>query len=76
MKTKRSITISEDILMSIEQIAGKVNSSSEFIENILRKYLLERKAKEEQLRDLEIINNNSEYLNQEAEDVLEYQITL
>ena len=76
MKTKRSITISEDILMSIEQIVGKTNSSSEFIENILRKYLLEKKAKEQQLRDLEILNNNAEYLNQEAKDVLEYQIAL
>ncbi|HLC17213.1 MAG TPA: hypothetical protein VJL89_13405 [Thermodesulfovibrionia bacterium] len=76
MKSKRAINISEDILISIDQIIGEPNSSSEFIENILRKYLLERQAKKQQLKDLEIINSNSEYLNKEAKDVLDYQIAL
>lgn len=45
MEIRNSITISKDILTTIDQIIGKTKSRSEFIEELLCKYLLERSKK-------------------------------
>jgi metal-responsive CopG/Arc/MetJ family transcriptional regulator len=55
---------------------GDINDRSEFIESILREYLDEVTKKDQNLKDLEILNHNSEYFNDEAEDVLTYQMNL
>ena len=76
MKIKTSITLSEDVLESIDHIVGKSKNRSAFIENALRDYLEKRAKKLRDKRDLEILNKNSERLNREAEDVLSYQVEL
>ena len=38
--------------------------------------LLRHNAQKQKQDDLEILNRNSDYLNQEATDVLEYQVSL
>ncbi len=76
MKIKTSITLSEDILKSIDKILGNSRNRSAFIEAALRAYLAQRAKKSRDNKDLEILNKNSESLNKEAEDVLAYQVEL
>ncbi len=74
MKMKTSITLSEDVVEQLDVIAESGESRSEIIERMLREGLAERARRERDLRDLELINDNAEELNEEAEDVLGYQV--
>jgi metal-responsive CopG/Arc/MetJ family transcriptional regulator len=76
MKFKTSITLSEDLLKTIDEYAKEYNNRSEFIEEAVRAFikLLLRRQREE--KDLEIINRRADYLNQEAKEVLAYQVDL
>ena len=73
MKTKTSITLSQDVLAIVDQRA-KANNRSEFIETALWAYIAQLARDEQNARDLEIINRNAERLNQEAAEVLTYQV--
>ncbi len=73
MKVKTSITLSEDVVEAVDELAGEVGSRSEFIETALRSYIALRKRDEQNSRDLEIINRRHVRLNREAEDVLAFQ---
>ncbi len=76
MKIKTSITLSEEILKSIDLHIGTYRSRSEFLETAARIYIEQLKKTEAEQRDLEIINKNVDTLNNEADDVLGYQITI
>lgn len=74
MKTKTSITLSQEILSMIDGYLEGEGNRSAFIELAVRTYMeILQKNKRDQ-RDLEIINSVSEKLNREAEDVLAYQV--
>ena len=73
MKEKTSITLSREVLARIDRLAGSSHSRSAFIENVLRRYLLDRERAAVQASDLERINRAAERLNSEAADVMEYQ---
>jgi metal-responsive CopG/Arc/MetJ family transcriptional regulator len=55
---------------------GKNKNRSEFIENAVRAFIMQLMQKQQDARDLEIINRHSDSLNQEAADVLTYQVDL
>ncbi|MBE2201234.1 MAG: hypothetical protein IAE79_21650 [Anaerolinea sp.] len=74
MKVKTSITLSEDLLETVDEFAAKYKNRSEFLEIILRKAIAQMIRDEQNERDLQIINEHAERLNQEAEDVLAYQV--
>jgi len=76
MKTKTSITISQDVLELVDEHVKGENNRSAFIELAIRTYLevLERQKRDQ--NDLSIINQNAESLNREATDVLRYQTEL
>ena len=76
MKIKTSITISEEILNSVDKYTGEKKNRSEFIEKAIRNYINQLIREEQNAKDLEILNNNAEKLNQEAEEVLMYQVEL
>ena len=76
MKIKTSITLSNDILEAIDQHMGAYRSRSEFLETAARIFIEQLKKKEAEQRDLDIINQNSDTLNHEAEDVLGYQVPI
>ena len=76
MKIKTSITLSEEVLLEIDQIRGESKNRSAFIEIAIRDFLKKRAKKIRDDRDLEILNRNSKRLNREAEDVLSYQVEL
>ena len=76
MKLKTSITLSEEILKAIDLHIGACKSRSEFLETAARYFIEQIKRKEAEQRDLEIIDKCSDTLNDEAEDVLGYQVPI
>jgi metal-responsive CopG/Arc/MetJ family transcriptional regulator len=85
MKEKTSITLSKEILAAIDRMAGSKQkgskqkgskqSRSAFIEAVLARYLRQQARAQIEARDLELINNAADELNEEVEDVLHYQQT-
>ncbi|MGB2644762.1 MAG: ribbon-helix-helix domain-containing protein [Candidatus Acidiferrum sp.] len=73
MKTKTSVTLSEDVLSEVDRLAGSKQSRSAFIERVLRKYLRDQSKTILHARDLARINRAAEQLNREAADVLDFQ---
>jgi Arc/MetJ-type ribon-helix-helix transcriptional regulator len=76
MKTKTSITLSNEVLKAIDLYIGDYRSRSEFIETATRKFIAQLARKEAERSDLELINGYTDALNAEAEDVLTYQVPL
>jgi metal-responsive CopG/Arc/MetJ family transcriptional regulator len=90
MKEKTSITLSKEILAAIDRMVGSKQkgskqkgskqkgskqSRSAFIEAVLARYLRQQARAQIEARDLELINNAADELNEEVEDVLRYQQT-
>ncbi|KPK87428.1 hypothetical protein AMJ80_12130 [bacterium SM23_31] len=76
MKIKTSITLSKELLSAIDNKSIGHKSRSDFIENAVWKYILYILREEQSKKDLEIINHNSDSLNKEANDVLDYQVSI
>ncbi len=76
MKVKTSITLSGDLLKTIDEHTRGYNSRSEFIEEAVRVFIRLLIRRQQEARDLEIINRRADYLNQEAKEVLAYQVDL
>lgn len=73
MKQKISITLSNEVLERIDELAGSKQSRSAFVERVIRRYLRDRTRAALHARDLERLNRSADRLNQEVADVLEYQ---
>lgn len=73
MKSKTSITLSEDLIVSIDSLIGPGGNRSAFIEAALRKAVSAFEREQRNKRDIGIINRNAGRLNREAEDALSYQ---
>lgn len=73
MKVKTSITISEDLIETVDRLTDGAGRRSEFIEAALRAYISQRRRDEQNRRDLEIINRRHVRLNKEAADALSFQ---
>lgn len=76
MKVKTSITLSEDVMHSIDKLRGKGENRSVLIEKAVTDYIEKHRQAERNLRDLDIINKRADKLNREVEDVLSYQVDL
>jgi metal-responsive CopG/Arc/MetJ family transcriptional regulator len=74
MKSKTSITLSEDLLVSVKRAARKGESRSETIERLLRERLSEEAARRAREKETALINRHADELNAEALDVLDYQV--
>jgi len=74
MKVKTSVTLAEDLLKAIDEQPGPHKSRSDFIEKAVRAYISQAIRDRQNARDLDIINRHAERLNQEASDVLTYQV--
>lgn len=73
MKSKTSITLSEDILVSVKRVARKGESRSGTIERLLRERLNDEAARRAREKEIALINRHADALNAEALDVLAYQ---
>jgi metal-responsive CopG/Arc/MetJ family transcriptional regulator len=76
MKVKTSINVDKDLLKAVDALSSKYKNRSEFIEAALQSYISQITRSEQNAKDLEIINYYADDLNQEALDVLDYQVTL
>jgi metal-responsive CopG/Arc/MetJ family transcriptional regulator len=77
MKVKTSITLSEDLLQTIDEQARLAEKNrSDFIEVAVRAFIERKLHAELEARDLAIINARADRLNEEMADVLTYQIPL
>jgi predicted transcriptional regulator len=72
MKKKISITLSLDVLASVDKLAGSRRSRSVVIEQAIRSYLRQQASAVAEANDLRRINDAADRLNIEAADVLEY----
>ncbi len=75
MKIETSISLSEDILDVIDKLSEKYQNRSEWIEMALRSFIAQISS-EKNGQDIDIINKNAARLNEEALDVLTYQVDL
>ena len=73
MKIETTILLSEDLVAALLARATDPERRSELVEAALREFL-PLLQKRDTSRDLEIINANASELNEEAEDVLSYQV--
>lgn len=73
MKIRISITLSRELLETVDQLSQQYKSRSAFIESALSSFTAQLIRQERDQRDLEIINQYADELNREAEDVLGYQ---
>ena len=74
MKVKTSVTLSEDLVATIDHAAKKTGESrSEAIERLLRESLAAAARRASDARDLSLIDQQANALNAEVTDVLTYQ---
>ena len=76
MKTKTSVTLAASVLDRINKHAGEFKSRSQFIEVAVQHFIAHLERREAVRRDREIINRRANFLNEEAEDVLKYQVPI
>ncbi len=71
-RKKTTVTLRVDLLQDLTKMSKEYQSRSQFIEMILQAFVAKRKREERDARDMAIINQNADYLNAEALDVLTY----
>lgn len=76
MKIKTSVTVSEDVIRAIDALLGESRNRSAFIEQALQAYIAAKTRERREAKDLEILDRYARKLNQEAQDVLSYQVDL
>jgi metal-responsive CopG/Arc/MetJ family transcriptional regulator len=73
MKSKLSLTLSEDLVASIDKLAGPKLSRSAYIEKILREFVDRRTQARKAAREVAAINRHAAQLNVEMSDALSFQ---
>jgi metal-responsive CopG/Arc/MetJ family transcriptional regulator len=76
MKIKTSITLSEELVQSIDEFSGQYKNRSVFLETAAWAFIAQLQRAARDARDIEIINRRAEYLNEEVRDALTYQVSL
>ena len=76
MKAKTSLTLSEDLVKTLDKLAGTKVSRSAFIENILRDFVDRRAAARRDAQAVAAINKHAAQLNAEMSDTLSFQLSL
>jgi metal-responsive CopG/Arc/MetJ family transcriptional regulator len=74
MKSKTSLTLSEDLVAIIDKLAGPNVSRSAYIEQILREFVDRRAQARKSARQVAAINRHAAELNSEMNDALSFQV--
>ncbi len=74
MKVRTSITLSKDLIQELDKLLGQSRNRSAFVEQVLRDVLATRARQIDAAKELEILNRHADELNEEATDVLSYQV--
>jgi hypothetical protein len=75
MKVKTSISLSSELISTLSSYTSEGNRS-DFIEKAIWRYLELLKRDIRNKNDLELLDTNASSLNNEATDVLSYQVLL
>ncbi|HEY6928836.1 MAG TPA: hypothetical protein VJA66_04085 [Thermoanaerobaculia bacterium] len=73
MRTKTSVSLTEELLAEIARVAGRTVNRSEFLEKAAWDRIAVLKRRRRDARDRRILDRQAKALNSEALDVLEYQ---
>jgi metal-responsive CopG/Arc/MetJ family transcriptional regulator len=73
MKQKTSLTLSEDLLATLDRMAGPDESRSAFVEKILRDFVEGRAQARREARETAALNRHAAKLNAEMKDALSFQ---
>ena len=76
MKIKTSITLSEEIVHEIDAYGDRFKNRSAFLETAARFFITQLRRAEQDARDIEIIDQWADDLNEEVTDALSFQIPL
>ena len=74
MKVRASVTLSGRLVEQLDKLVGPRGNRSAAIEEAVREYLASRARRRREAADLEILNERAHELNDEARDVLTYQV--
>lgn len=74
MKVKTSITLSPDVLKTVDRLAGRKSNRSRVIETAVIEFAKRRERVARDAREVEILNHSADALNAEMEDVLRDQV--
>ena len=74
MKKKTSITLEIGLLDELDRLGGEETSRSRLVELAIEQFISRRRREEREARDRLILDDVAEELNEEAEDVLKYQV--
>lgn len=74
MRIRTYISLPEELVRVMDRFSDSYKNRSDFIEAAVRAFAAQLARKQQNARDLEIINRRAERLNQEARDVLAYQV--
>ena len=73
MKVKTSLSLSEDLLRTLDRLAGPKRSRSSFVEQILREFVEQREQARRNAADIAAINRHAAELNAVLNDALFFQ---
>jgi metal-responsive CopG/Arc/MetJ family transcriptional regulator len=76
MKVRTSITLSEDLVREVDGLSSQYGNRSALIEQALRDFLAAEARRQRDAQDLEILNRRADALNEEAQEVLSFQVDL
>jgi metal-responsive CopG/Arc/MetJ family transcriptional regulator len=71
MKVRTSVTISSELLVQLNELAGK--RRSEIIETALQEYFQKKSRQEVIESDVDIINKNADLINRQVAETLQFQ---
>ncbi len=74
VKLKVSVTLAEDVVVAIEAVTREGESRSQVIERLLRQSFAARERAAIDERDRNLINLHADELNEEAAEVIGYQV--
>ena len=76
MRVKTSVTLPSELLRSLDRAAGGQGNRSRLVEQAVRELLEGRARAERDAKEIALINRHADRLNEEAADVLAYQVKL
>lgn len=76
MKSKISVTLTDDLVRGIEEHVKEFKSRSDLVEAAVERFIAHLRRREAEQRDIEIMNRFADELNAEAEDALRDQVAL
>lgn len=74
MKVKTSVTLTEDLLQTLDAMPEAQGSRSDFLEEAAWAYIRELRRRKRAKHDIAIIERRAEYLHEEVMDALGYQV--